>query len=155
MRNRSIVGLLAVVGLITAFAVRPSGAASTRSKMTCEAFRADVESTTKRLGMPAVVYKAGDWGNTPGPLRVLPPKASFCGSWNMSAAIASPLTGKELVAYYTPILEKMGCKEVKCEITEKKTHCSCGLKDGFARIGTEERSEVYQISFMSFSKGSH
>jgi hypothetical protein len=58
--------------------------------------------------MPSVVYKAGDWGKTPEPLRVLPPKASFCGSWNVSTAIASPLTGKELVAYYTPILEKDG-----------------------------------------------
>lgn len=155
MRNRSIVGLLAVMGVITAFAVRPSGAASTRTKMTCEEFRTDAERTSKNLGMPSIIYKAGDWGTTPEPLRVLPPKASFCGSWNMSTAIASPLTGKELVAYYTPILEKMGCKEVKCEIAEKKTHCSCALKGGFARIGTEERAEVYQITFIPHPTGSH
>ena len=155
MRNRSIVGLLAVVGLITAFAVRPSGAASTRSKMTCEKFRAETESTAKRLGMPAVVYKAGDWGKTPEPLRVLPPKASFCGTWEMSTAIASALTGKELVAYYTPILEKMGCKAVECEITEKKTSCSCPTKGGFARLGTEEGAEVYTITFIPSPKGSH
>ena len=106
MRNRSIVGVLAAVGLITAFAARPSGAASTRTKMTCEAYRADAKS----LRMD---FKAGDWGTTPEPLRVLPPKASFCGSWNVSTAIASPLTGKAITAYYTPILEKMGCKAVR------------------------------------------
>ena len=148
MRNRSIVGVLAAVGLITAFAARPSGAASSRTKMTCEAYRADAKS----LRMD---FKAGDWGTTPEPLRVLPPKASFCGSWNVSTAIASPLTGKGFTAYYTPILEKMGCKAVECEITEKKTYCSCPVKGGFARIGTEERSEVYLISFVPSPKGSH
>ena len=142
-----------MVGVITAFATRPSGAAFPRKKLTCEEFRHDTERTTKEvLGKP-MIYKAGDWGKTPAPLRVLPPKASFCGSWNMSAAVASPLTGKEFTAYYTPILEKMGCKAVECEITEKKTYCSCSVMGGFARIGTEEPTEMYQISFLSM--GSH
>ena len=147
MRNRSIVGLLAAVGLITAFAARPSGAASTRTKMTCEQYRADA------LGL-RMVFQAGDWGKTPEPLRVLPPKASFCGSFAASVAIASPLTGKEFTAYYTPILEKMGCKAVNCEITEKKTVCSCVVKGGLAMIGTQERTETYLISFVP-PMGSH
>ena len=136
------------MGLITAFAARPSGAASTRTKMTCEAYRADAKS----LRMD---FKAGDWGKTPEPLRVLPPKASFCGSFAVSVAIASPLTGKEFTAYYTPILEKMGCKAVQCEISEKKTSCSCAVKGGSAMIATQERTETYLISFVPFSKGSH
>jgi hypothetical protein len=146
MRNRSIVGVLAAVGLIMAFAARPSGAASTRKKMTCEEFRADAASLR-------MVYKAGDWGKTSEPLRVLPPKASFCGSFATSVAIASPLTGKEFTAYYTPILEKMGCKAVKCEITEQKTSCSCPVKGGLAMIATQERTETYLISFVPM--GSH
>lgn len=93
MRNRSTVGLLAAAGLITALALaaRPSAAGSTRKKVTCEEFRAEVESSTKGVGMP-MVLKAGDWGKTPAALRALPPKASFCGSTGTSAAVASPLT---------------------------------------------------------------
>ena len=68
----------------------------------------------------------------------------------MSTAIASPLTGKELDAYYTPILEKMGCKAVKCESTEQKTSCSCPVKGGFAMIATQERTETYLISFVPY-----
>jgi hypothetical protein len=97
MRSRSIVGVLAAVGLTTAFAARPSGAASTRKKMTCEEFRAD--------------------------------------------------------AYDTPILEKMGCKAVECEITEQKTSCSCPVKGGLVTIATQQRTETYLISFVPM--GSH
>jgi len=153
MRNRSTLGLLAAVGLFTtlALAARPSAAGrpSSRKKVTCAEFRAEVESATKAVGM-AMVLKAGDWGKTPAALRVLPPNASFCGSADTSAAIASPLTGKDFTTYYTPILEKMGCKAVKCEIAEKKTFCSCRVAGGFARIGTEELSEAYTINWMPF-----
>ena len=151
MRNRSTVGLLAAVGLISALALaaRPSAADSPRKKVTCEEFRAEVESSTKAVGVP-MVLKAGDWGKTPAALRALPPKASFCGSTGTSAAVASPLTGKDITTYYTPILEKMGCKTVKCEVGEKKTFCSCRVNGGFARIGTEELSEAYMINWMPF-----
>ena len=119
--------------------------------MTCAEYLAEVERTTKAIGV-RLSLKAGDWGKTPPALRVLPPNASLCGSNDTLAAIASPLTGKELVNYYTPILQKMGCKAPQCEIEEKKTKCSCGLDGGFARIGTEELSEVYAISWLSFKK---
>lgn len=136
-----------------ALAARPNaaGAAPTRKKVTCAEFRAEVESSSKAVGMPTVL-KPDDWGKTPPALRVLPPKASLCGSNDTLAAIASPLTGKDLVNYYTPILQKMGCKAPKCEIEEKKTHCSCVVGGGLARIGTEELSEAYDISWLSFKK---
>ena len=139
------------MGLITALALaaRPSAAGSTRKKVTCEEFRAEVESSTKAVGMP-MVLKAGDWGKIPAALRALPPKASFCGSTGTSASVASPLTGKDFTTYYTPILEKMGCKAVKCEVDEKKTFCSCAVKGGLARIGTEELSEAYTINWLPF-----
>jgi hypothetical protein len=152
MRNRSTVGPFVAVGVITALALvaRPSAAGSTRKKVTCEQLRAEVESATKSVGMP-MVLKAGDWGKTPPALRALPPQASFCGSTGTSAAVASPLTGKDFTAYYTPILEKMGCKTVKCEIGEKKTFCRCSVKGGLARIGTEELSEAFMINWMPTS----
>jgi hypothetical protein len=152
MRRHSMAGLLAAAGLIATFALaaRPNaaGAAPTRKKVTCEEFRAEVESSSKAVGM-SMVLKPGDWGKTPPALRVLPPKASLCGSHDNLVGIASPLTGKDLVNYYTPILQKMGCKTPKCEIAEKKTSCSCVVEGGLARIGTEELSEAYDITWMS------
>lgn len=148
MHTRSTLGILAAVGLIAALA-GAVGAAPTRKKVTCAEFRAEVERSTKAVGMP-MVLKAGEWGKTPAPLRVLPPNASFCGGNDTGAAIASPLTGKDLIDYYTPILQKMGCKAPKCEIEAKKTHCSCMVGGGLVRIGTEELSEAYDITFMSF-----
>ena len=150
MRTRSTLGLLAVVGSITVVAAAVA-AAPTRKKVTCAEFRAEVESSTKAVGMP-MVLKAGEWGKTPAPLRVLPPKASFCGGNDMTAAIASSLTGKDLIDYYTPILQKMGCKTPDCQIETKKTHCSCMVGGGLVRIGTEELSEAYDITSMSFKK---
>jgi hypothetical protein len=155
MRSRSMVGFLAAVGLSTtlALAARPNaaGAAPTRKKVTCEEFRAEVESSSKAVGMP-MVLKPGDWGKTPPALRVLPPNASLCGAHDSLVGIASPLTGKDLVNYYTPILQKMGCKAPKCEIGEKKTSCSCVVQGGLARIGTEELSEAYDITWMSLKR---
>jgi hypothetical protein len=155
MRSHSMVGLLAAFGLLAtlALAVRSNtaGAAPTRKKVTCEEFRAELESASKAVGMP-MVLKPGDWGKTPAALRVLPPKASLCGSHDTLVGIASPLTGKDLVNYYTPILQKMGCKAPKCEIAEKKTSCSCVVEGGLARIGTEELSEAYDINWMSLKK---
>jgi len=150
MRTRSTLGILALVGSITVVAAGV-GAASTRKKVTCAEFRAEVESSTKAVGMP-MVLKAGEWGKTPAPLRVLPPNASFCGGNDSTVAIASPLTGKGLVDYYTPILQKMGCKAPECQIEAKKTHCSCMAGGGLITIGTEELSEAYDIAFMSFKK---
>jgi hypothetical protein len=153
MRTRSTLRILAALGLMTplALAARPNaaGAAPTRKKVTCAEFLAGVERSSKAVGV-RLVLKAGDWGKTPPALRVLPPNASLCGSNETLAAIASPLTGKDLVNYYTPILQKMGCKAPKCEIEEKKTHCSCVVGGGLARIGSEELSEVYGISWVSF-----
>ena len=144
-----VMGLMA--GLVLALAARPSaaGAPPARPKRSCAELRADVERSSKAVGMP-MVLKAGDWGKTPAPLRALPPKASLCGSSEMNAMIASPLTGKDLESYYTPILVKMGCKKVECELGEKKTSCSCRVTGGFARIGTEELSEAYDISWLPF-----
>jgi hypothetical protein len=154
MRSRSMVGLLAAVGLITtlALAARPhtAGAAPTRKKVTCEEYRRDVESSSKSIGI-SMVFKPGDWGKTPPALRVLPPNASLCGSHESLVEIASPLTGKDLVNYYTPILQKLGCKAPKCEIGDKKTFCSCFVEGVLARIGTEERYETYGITWLSMS----
>ncbi len=155
MRTRSTLRILAALGLLTALALaaRPNaaGTAPTRKKVTCAEYLAEVERTTKSIGV-RLGLKAGDWGKTPPALRVLPPNASLCGSNDTLATIASPLTGKDLVNYYTPILQKMGCKAPTCEIGEKKTHCSCGVGGGFARIGSEELSEVYGISWLTFKK---
>ena len=61
--------------------------------------------------------------------------------------VASPLFGKELADYYTPIFEKLGCKPVKCEFEDKKTACNCRHSSGIGRIGTEMLNEAYAISW--------
>jgi hypothetical protein len=155
MRTRSMVGLVAAVGLTTTLALaarsNTAGAAPTRKKVTCQEFRTEAERSSKAVGI-SMVFKPGDWGKTPPALRVLPPHASLCGSHDSLVSIASPLTGKDLVNYYTPILQKMGCPAPKCEISEKKTSCSCFLEGSLARIGTEELSEAYGITWMSLKK---
>ena len=136
-----------IAALVVVTASNAAGAAASRKKLTCDEFRADMERSTKAVGFP-MTLKPGDWGKTPAPLRGLPPKAALCGSTMDSVFIASPLTGKELEAYYTPILTKMGCKQVKCEFSDKKTSCSCRVTGGMARVGTEELSEAYAISWI-------
>jgi hypothetical protein len=115
--------------------------------MTCAEFLPFVERSTKAMGMP-MKLKADDWATVPAALRVLPPKATLCGSANTAAFIASPLFGKDLEAYYRPILEKMDCKPVKCEIDDKKTSCRCRGGHNFGMVRTEELSEVYAIDWM-------
>jgi len=151
MQNRWLVGLVAIGGLISAFAARPSaagspGSAPKRSKVDCAAYRADVEASSKKVGM-AMKIKAGDWAKTPAPLRVLPPGATVCGSAEGSGNvfIASPLFGKDLETYYRPIYEKLGCKPFTCEITSKVTNCTCGGNGKFGFVTTEESSEVFSV----------
>ena len=149
MRTRWAFGLTAAAGLITALALaltaRPSAAGGPprRTKVTCEEFRADMEKYSK------MTLKAGDWAKVPPALRVLPPKASVCGAaaGTFTVYVASPLFGKELADYYTPIFEKLGCKPVKCEFEDKKTACNCRHSSGIGRIGTEMLNEAYAISW--------
>ena len=152
MQNRWLLGLLAIVGLFWAFAARPSAAGSSgsapkRSKVDCAAYRADVEASSKKVGMEMKI-KAGDWAKTPAPLRVLPPGATVCGSAQGGLGnvfIASPLFGKDLEAYYCSIYEKLGCKPFTCEITDKLTSCKCGGNGKFGFVTTEERAEVFSV----------
>ena len=149
MRHRWLVGLLAIAGSIATGAPSPRAAAGppSRRKVTCQEFRTDVETTTKAVGFPMTI-KAGDWAKTPPALRVLPPKAALCGSSDTSVFIASPLFGKELEAYYRPILEKLGCAPLTCEIDSKKTTFKCDSKAGLAMVRTEVLNEAYAIGWL-------
>jgi len=154
MRMRWPVGALAVVGSISAFAALSiaagspdKGSAPRRAKVDCAAFRADVQASSKAVGM-AISIKAGDWAKTPAPLRALPPGASVCGSAETgSVFIASPLFGAALETYYRPIYEKLGCKPFTCEISDKKTSCKCNGGGAYGSVRTEELNEVYAILF--------
>lgn len=150
MRPRWAFGLTAAAGLIAALALtaRPSAAGGppNRTKLTCEQFRASEEKISRMR------IKPGDWAKVPAALRVLPPNASLCGAAEGTGTVfvASPLFGKELADYYTPILEKLGCKPVTCEFEEKKTACNCRHGHGVGRIGTEMLDQAYAISWLSF-----
>jgi hypothetical protein len=144
-------GFLVAAVLVTVLAAR-SSAAPKRPKMTCAAYGAQVASSTKSLGHE-MKLKVGDWADVPAALRVLPPRTEMCGSLATTVFVTSPLFGKELEDYYRPIFEKMGCKPVTCEVTEKKSHCDCHGAGGFGRVGTEEGVEAYGISWMKFGKG--
>jgi hypothetical protein len=142
---------MTIMGLVSAFAARPSaagspGSAPKRSKVGCAAYRADLEASAKKVDMEMKI-KAGDWAKTPAPLRVLPPGATVCGSAEGlgNVFIASPLFGKDLEAYYRPIYERLGCKPFRCEITDKLTSCKCASNGKVGFVATEERSEVFWV----------
>src|SRR4029078_12751307 len=101
MRTRSTLRILAALGLLTALALaarsNAAGAAPARKKVTCAEYLADVERTTKSIGV-RLALKAGDWGKTPPALRVLPPNASLCGSNETVGHHPSPPHGEALAA---------------------------------------------------------
>ena len=42
----------------------------------------------------------------------------------------------------------MACKQAKCEFGDERTACSWKVDGGLARIGTEELSEAYAITWI-------
>jgi hypothetical protein len=87
--------------------VQPTHARA-RRKTPCTEILAQMEKVSKDLKM-AVKTTPGSWGQVPKELQVLPPGAQHCGSVDMmdQAIIASPLAGKEMEAFYTPLSPKL------------------------------------------------
>ena len=73
----------------------------------------------------------------------------MCGSASIGGRvfIASPLFGKDLEAYYSPIYEKLGCKPFTCTISDKATKCECRSDRHFGGVRTEELDEVFSVAF--------
>ena len=67
----------------------------------------------------------GDWGSIPKQLQKLPAGAKLCGSTGFVTVVASPLEGKALQGYYTPLMAKAGCPALTCKISAAQTDCSC------------------------------
>jgi hypothetical protein len=82
--------------------------------------------------------KAGDWGTVPQELQKLPPGAKLCGSQGggFLTVIASPLEGKALQDYYTPLMAKAGCPNLTCKINLAQTDCSCQHPTKYGGPGT-------------------
>ena len=147
MRIR-IAGAL-VLAVATSFPLWASGADSPRKRATCAELRDAVEriSKTTKYALPVKVTP-GSWGDVPAPLRKLPAGAENCGVGTQGQVlIVSGLVGKELENHYAPLFAEVGCKPLKCTVTQT-TNCSCSGADGatgvvLSDVGAESYTLMY------------
>lgn len=84
--------------------------------------------------------------------QAAPAAPTWFGATMMSAVVASPLTGKELEAYYTPLFEKAGCSQMTCTISSRQTDCICHHPDrwGHPTVGrtlTDPGLAMFQVYY--------
>jgi hypothetical protein len=133
-------------------AAAPLAAAPKRQKVTCAQYRAKVAETAKTATFDTTI-KVGSWGHVPAELRKLPPRAKLCGADGMGQAIiASPLFGKELEDFYTPLFTKLDFRPLTCEVSDGQTRCRSKRRRDIAILVTDGASEALVISFLARQK---
>src|SRR5579863_4570126 len=137
VRRIGVVVLLLAVGGATALATKRD------SRDVCKHFAKQVQG----FGM-----KPGEWGPIPKELRELPPGAKLCGSTGFVTVIASPIEGKALQDYYTPLMARAGCRNLSCQINSVQTDCNCQHTDRSGhswpgRVLTDAGLEVYKLFY--------
>jgi hypothetical protein len=122
-----------------------------RTKLTCAQFRANAEAHAKN-GVFNTRLKAGGWGNIPPALRKLPPGAKLCGADGMGqAVITSPLFGKEIETYYSPLFAKVGFEPLACKVVAGRTQCTCKRHRDIGIVVTDQESEAFVLAVMKRS----
>jgi hypothetical protein len=120
-----------------------------RVKRTCAQMRDDIERISKstKFAVPIKVTP-GSWGDVPTPLRKLPPGAENCGVGTQGQMIiVSAATGKELENHYAPLFAELGCKPLKCTMTQT-TSCSCSGADGaVGMVLSDIAAETYTFMY--------
>ena len=164
MRMRALLPLLVMVAMfpVSAFgepgkavAVPPSHkgedagpVAPKRAKVTCAQYRAAVEKTAKHATFD-IRIKPGSWGHIPPELHKLPRGAKLCGADSMGQiVVASPLFGKDIEAYYGPLLAKVGFQSMTCKVEPGRTRCSGKRHRDIGVIVTDQDSEVFVLSII-------
>lgn len=117
-----------------------------RARTSCAQFRENAEKRWKRAAFD-VRIKAGSWGNIPPALRKLPPRAKLCGADKRGqAVIASPLFGKELQDYYTPLFSKIEFAPLTCQITAADTQCRSKRRRDIGIVVTDATDEIFVLA---------
>jgi len=126
-------------------------AAPKRAKLTCAQYRANAEAHAKNAVFNTRI-KAGGWGNIPAPLRKLPPGAKLCGADGIGqAVITSPLFGKEIETYYSPLFVKVGFQPLACKVVGGRTQCTSKRHRDIGIVVTDQESEALVLAVMKRS----
>jgi hypothetical protein len=153
-----VMNLRLALSLLTVLAVAPystsadgAGQPPKRSKRTCPALLADIESIWKRMKIKLKVTP-DTWGDVPAPLRKLPAGAERCGvGAEGQAIIASAAFGQDLENHYAPLFAELGCKPLKCNVSST-TNCTCSGGGGTGVVVTDTGAESYTIMYSKRSK---
>ena len=142
--------ICALFTLATSLAVAAD--APKRSKLACGAYLEGVKSMSKSMGLnPTIV--PGSWGDVPRDLQALPAGAQNCGTVEGQPTIVSPLFGKELETFYTPLFAKMGCAPFKCEVESQgsatRTMCKCKSSEVRGTVVTDTGYEAYSLGLFA------
>jgi hypothetical protein len=122
-----------------------------RTKVSCTQYRANAEKQAKHSTFN-LKLKPGAWGSIPAPLRKLPSRSKLCGADGMGqAVIASPLFGKDLESYYTPLFTKIGFKPLACKVADGRTQCTCKRGRDIGILVTDQDSEAFVLALMNRS----
>jgi len=126
-------------------------AAPKRAKLSCAQYRASAEEHAKHAVFNTKL-KAGAWGNIPPPLRKLPPGAKLCGADGIGqAVIASPLFGKQIETYYSPLFTKIGFQPLACKVVAGRTQCTCKRHRDIGIVLTDQESQAFVLAVMKRS----
>ena len=155
------VALLSAMSPVNAGAPGPAAAppavkageapAPKRARLTCAQYRANAEAHAKNAVFNTRL-KAGGWGNIPPPLRKLPPGAKLCGADGIGqAVITSPLFGKEIETYYSPLFAKVGFQPLTCKVVAGRTQCTSKRHRDIGIVVTDQESEAFVLAVMKRS----
>ena len=133
-------------------AAKAAGAtAPKRTKLSCAQYRANADAHAKNAVFNTRL-KAGAWGNIPPPLRKLPPGAKLCGADGIGqAVITSPLFGKEIETYYSPLFAKVGFQPLACKVVAGRTQCTCKRHRDIGVVVTDQESESFVLAVIKRS----
>jgi hypothetical protein len=127
-------------------ALEPKTTAPKRVKVSCAQYRESVEKTAKHAAFDTRI-KPGSWARIPPDLRKLPRRAKLCGVDSRGqAVIASPLFGKELEDYYTPLFSKAEFGPLICQVTAEQTQCRSKRKRDVGVLVTDATSEIFVLA---------
>ncbi len=147
MKLRLALSLLTVV-VVAPYPMLADGADQPpkRSKLTCPALLAQIESMSKTMKIKLKVTP-DSWGDIPAPLRKLPAGAERCGlGAEGQVIIVSAAFGKDLENHYAPLFAELGCKPLKCSV-RSTTDCSCSGSAGAGVVLTDTGAESYTVMY--------
>jgi hypothetical protein len=125
-----------------------------RSKIPCPKLRQRLEKSARTLGLEDTKILPNSWGTVPADLQKLPPGAELCGTDSElgDVVIASPLFGKDLQAYYSPLFAKYGCQPLSCNTGSAaagladQTRCRCTGPGLAGTLTTDLKTQAFSLT---------